>query len=136
MAVVSWNPAKLGVMIVDDQPAARGMLKKILKEMQIEHVFEAANGREAMRFLDNTPDMIDIVICDWNMPTVSGIDLLKQVRSTGSEVPFLMVTGRADKESVVEARESGVTGYIAKPYSSTQLEAKMRIALSKGGKAN
>ncbi len=131
---MSWNPGKLGVMIIDDQPAARNLLKKMLKELQIEEVFEAANGQEAMRFLDSAPDMIDLVICDWNMPSVSGIELLKQVRSTGSQIPFLMVTGRADKDSVVEAKGAGVSGYIAKPFSQTQLEAKMRIVVSQSAR--
>jgi two-component system, chemotaxis family, chemotaxis protein CheY len=124
------NLAELGIMIVDDQQAARSMLKKMLKEIQIHQVFEASNGREALRLLDSAPDMISLILCDWNMANVSGIELLRQVRSVRSEVPFLMVTGRADKESVLEAKEAGVSGYISKPYSQAQLEAKIRVALS------
>jgi two-component system chemotaxis response regulator CheY len=126
-----WNPAKLSVMVIDDQPAARSMLKKMLKEMQINQVFEAGNGREALRLLDSAPEMIDMVICDWNMPGMSGIDLLRQVRSVGFDVPFLMVTGRADKESVIEAKDAGVSAYVSKPFSQTQLEAKMRVVMTK-----
>ena len=127
----AWNPSQLRVMIIDDQAAARGMVKKMLKDMNINQVYEAANGRDGLKMLDTAPDMVDLVICDWNMPTVTGIDLLRQVRSVGFEIPFLMLTGRADAESVVEARDAGVSGYIAKPFSRDQLEAKMRIVMSK-----
>ena len=88
-----WNPTKLGVMVVDDQPAARSMLKKMLKEMSIQQVFEAPNGRDALSFIDSAPEMVDLVLCDWNMPGMSGLDFLRQVRSVGLEIPFLMVTG-------------------------------------------
>jgi two-component system chemotaxis response regulator CheY len=124
------NLAELGIMIVDDQQAARGMLKKMLKELQIHQVFEASNGREALKLLDSAPDMINLILCDWNMANVSGIELLRQVRSVRSEVPFLMVTGRADRESVLEAKDAGVSGYISKPFSQIQLEAKIRVVLS------
>jgi two-component system chemotaxis response regulator CheY len=127
----AWNPAKLNVVVIDDQPAARGMLKKMLTEMRIHQVFEAGDGREALRLLDSAPEMIDLVICDWNMPTMTGIDLLRQVRAAGFDAPFLMVTGRADKESATEAKEAGVSGYISKPFSQTQLEAKMRVVVTK-----
>jgi DNA-binding response OmpR family regulator len=127
----AWNPSQLRVMIIDDQAAARGMLKKMLKDMQVNQVYEAANGRDGLKFLDTAPDMIDLVICDWNMPTVTGIELLRQVRSVGFDIPFLMLTGRADAESVIEARDAGVSGYIAKPFSRDQLEAKLRIVMSK-----
>ena len=124
------NLSELGIMIVDDQQAARVMLKKMLKELQIHQVFEAPNGREALKLLDSAPDMINLILCDWNMANVSGIELLRQVRSVRSEVPFLMVTGRADRESILEAKDAGVSGYIAKPFSQIQLEAKIRVVLS------
>ncbi len=77
--------------------------------------------------------MVDLVLCDWNMPGMSGLDFLRQVRSVGLEIPFLMVTGRADKESVIEAKDAGVSAYIAKPFSQTQLEAKLRILVARKG---
>jgi len=132
----AWNPAKLNVIVIDDQQAARSMLKKMLKEMQIHQVFEAGDGREALRLLDSAPEMIDLVICDWNMPAMTGIELLREVRGVGFDVPFLMVTGRADKESAAEAKEAGVSGYISKPFSQTQLEAKMRVVVTKQRVAN
>jgi two-component system chemotaxis response regulator CheY len=127
----AWNPSQLRLMIIDDQAAARSMLKKMLKDMQINQVYESTTAQEGLKLLDNAPDMVDLVICDWNMPGMTGIDLLRQVRSVGSEVPFLLLTGRSDADSVIEARDAGVSGYIAKPYSRDQLEAKIRIVMSK-----
>jgi two-component system chemotaxis response regulator CheY len=127
----TWNPSQLRVMIIDDQIAARGMLKKMLKDIQINQVYESATAQDGLKLLDQAPDMVDLVICDWNMPGMTGIELLRQVRSVGSEVPFLLLTGRSDVDSVIEARDAGVSGYIAKPYSRDQLEAKIRIVMSK-----
>lgn len=126
-----WHPEQLGVLIVDDQVSARSMVKKMLKELRINQVFDAGNGRDALRLLDSAPEMIHIIICDWNMPNMSGIELLRQVRSVGMEVPFLMVTGRADKESVIEAKDAGVSAYISKPFSQVQLEAKLRSVIAR-----
>ena len=84
-----------------------------------------------MVFTDNAMDMIDIVICDWNMPKLSGIDLLKQMRSVYPDVPFLMITGRSDMDSVSLAKSSGVTAYIRKPFSPAHLEIKLRVIKSK-----
>jgi CheY-like chemotaxis protein len=131
LAMSVWNPTKLGVVVVDDQPAARSMMKKMLKELNIQQVFEAANGRDALALIDSAPEMVDIILCDWNMPNMTGLDFLRQVRSVGLDIPFLMITGRADKESVIEAKDAGVTAYIAKPFSQMQLEAKLRLTVGK-----
>jgi CheY-like chemotaxis protein len=131
MRMTVWNPAKLGVMVVDDQAAARGLLKKMLKEMKIDQVFEAPSGRNALALIDSAPEMVDIILCDWNMPSMSGLDFLRQVRSVGLDIPFLMITGRADKESIIEAKDAGVSAYIAKPFSKAQLEAKLRVVVSR-----
>ncbi len=129
--MADWHPEQVGVLIVDDQSSARSMVKKMLKELRINQVFEAANGRDALRLLDSAPEMIHLIICDWNMPNVTGIELLRQVRSVGIEVPFLMITGRADKESVIAAKDAGVSAYISKPYSQVQLEAKLRSVVAR-----
>ena len=126
-----WHPEELGILVVDDQVSARSMVKKMLKELRINQVFDASNGREALRLLDSAPEMIHVIICDWNMPNMTGIELLRQVRSVGIDVPFLMVTGRADKESVIEAKDAGVSAYISKPFSQVQLEAKLRSVIAR-----
>src|SRR5262249_29512720 len=119
------------LLLVDDQSSARVMARKMLKELGLSQVFEAPNGREAMKLLDGAGDMIDLIMCDWNMPEMTGLELLQQVRSLGLDIPFLMVTGRADMDSVMEAKGAGVSAYIAKPFSQLQLEAKLRATAAR-----
>ena len=119
------------ILVVEDQPDARAMVRGMLSEMGITQIFEASDGREAMTFTDTAMDMIDVVICDWNMPKMTGIDLLRQMRTVMPDVPFLMLTGRGDIDSVAEAKSCGVTAYIRKPFSPANLEIKLRVIKSK-----
>jgi two-component system chemotaxis response regulator CheY len=121
---------KLKVLIVDDQSDARSMVRGMLSDLGITQIFEASDGKEAMTFTDAAIDMIDVVICDWNMPRMTGIDLLRQMRSVMPDMPFLMLTGRGDMDSVTEAKSSGVTAYIRKPFSPANLEIKLRVIKS------
>lgn len=122
---------KLKVLIVDDQSDARSMVRGMLMELGITQIFEATDGKEAMTFTDAAMDMIDVVICDWNMPKMTGIDLLRQMRSVMPDIPFLMLTGRGDLDSVAQAKSCGVTAYIRKPFSPANLEIKLRVIKSK-----
>ena len=115
------------ILLVEDQAEARAMMRNMLLEMGVNQIFEAPDGREALKFIDNAFDFIDLIICDWNMPAMSGVELLRQLRTVDPSMPFLMVTGRTDLESVIEAKSSGVTAYIRKPFSAKQLEAKLKI---------
>lgn len=124
----------LKVLIVEDQAEARQMMRQMMIEMGITQMFEASDGREALSFVDSAYDFIDMIICDWNMPEMSGVEFLRQLRTVDSEMPFLMVTGRGDKDSVIEAKGSGVSGYIRKPFSPVQLEAKLRVLYMKSQK--
>lgn len=121
----------LKVLIVEDQQDARAMLRNMLMELGINQVFESSDGREALRFMDSAFDFVNLIICDWNMPGMTGVEFLRQLRSVDPETPFLMVTGRSDMDSVVEAKAAGVTGYIRKPFSPRQLEAKLRIIMQR-----
>jgi CheY-like chemotaxis protein len=121
----------LKVLLVEDQKEARAMIRNMMLEMGITQIFEASDGREALSFIDAAFDFIDIVVCDWNMPSMSGVEFLRQLRTVDPDMPFLMVTGRSDMDSVIEAKSSGVTGYIGKPFSASQLEAKLRIILQR-----
>ena len=121
----------LKILIVEDQKEARSMLRNMLIELGVTQIFDASDGREAMDFIDSAFDMIDVIVCDWNMPKMSGVELLRQLRTVEPDMPFLMITGRGDMESVMEAKTSGVTGYIRKPFSSKELEAKLRIIMQK-----
>jgi DNA-binding NtrC family response regulator len=122
---------KIRVLIVDDQQEMRSMIKGMLMDMGITQTFEASDGKEALSFSDAALDMVDVVICDWNMPKLSGVEFLRQMRSVSPEMPFLMITGRSDVDSVAEAKASGVTAYIRKPFSPAQLETKLRVIKTK-----
>jgi two-component system, chemotaxis family, chemotaxis protein CheY len=122
---------KLRVLIVEDQMDMRSIIRNMLTEMGMTQIFEATDGREALTFTDMAQDMIDVIICDWNLPKLAGIDVLKQLRSVNPDLPFLMLTGRGDLQSVTEARASGVTAYIRKPFSPAQLEVKLRVIQQK-----
>ena len=123
--------SSMKILVVEDQSEARAMMRNMLMELGISQIFEAPDGHQALKFIDNAFDFVDLIICDWNMPTMTGVELLRQLRTVDAEMPFLMVTGRSDLESVVEAKSSGVTGYIRKPFSAKQLEAKLKIILYK-----
>lgn len=121
--------ADLRLLIVDDQSEARVLLKNMLGELGVTQIFECPDGRQALMFIDTAFDFVDMIICDWNMPGLTGVELLRQLRTVYPNVPFLMITGRTDMDSVIEAKSSGVTGYIRKPFSIAQLEAKLRIIM-------
>jgi len=114
------------VLAVDDQSPALKVLQMSLKELGVNQIFTADNGYEALQFLGSCGDLVNVVICDWNMPKLTGIELLTQIRTVDPDIPFLMVTGRADHESVMEAKINGVSAYIAKPYSVNELEKKLQ----------
>ena len=117
----------LKILVVEDNLQARTMIRMICKELGINQVFTANDGKEALDFLGACDDLVDIIICDWNMPRLTGLELLHQVRTADPDMPFLMLTGLADMDSVVAAREGGVSGYLRKPFSPEQLEAELRF---------
>lgn len=127
--------AKVSALIVDDAPFIRDLVKKALRGqfpgLQIE---EAVNGRKAQQVLSRQG--FDLILCDWEMPEMSGLELLQWFRGQpGSEkTPFIMVTSRGDKENVIEAIQSGVSDYIGKPFTNDQLSAKVKKALHRSGK--
>lgn len=121
------NMEDLKILLVEDQQEARAMIRAMLGTLGITQIFEAKDGREALSFVDSAFDFVDMIICDWNMPSMTGVEFLRQLRTVDQEVPFLMITGRSDIESVSEAKSIGVSGYIRKPFSPQQLEAKLRI---------
>lgn len=115
------------VLIVEDNQDTQSTIRLLLNQIGVGQVSAARNGKEAVVLLgDNIENQpFDLILCDWNMPTMSGVELLQHVRSANCEVPFLMITARGDADSIHEAKESGVSGYILKPFSLQQLEKKM-----------
>jgi YesN/AraC family two-component response regulator len=118
----------LCVLIVDDEPSVTRLLKTLLSDMQVTQVFTAEDGREALNFLGEMGLGIDVIICDWNMPNMTGLDLLKQVRTVDNDVRFVMMTGRGDLDSVKVARDHGIDSYLRKPFSPEQLQKKLQTS--------
>ena len=126
---------KVSVLVVDDAPFIRDLVKKGLRDhfpgLQIE---EAVNGRKAQQLLAR--QAVDLILCDWEMPELSGIELLAWCRAQEAlkTTPFIMVTSRGDKDNVVQAIQAGVSDFIGKPFSNDQLVSKVKKALSRAGK--
>ena len=119
----------LKILVVDDDQSTLHLIKRMLHDLGIVTLFTSRNGAEALRLLGSFDgqDLINVVLCDWQMPNMSGIEVLKQIRSCDPDLPFLMITGLADVDSVVEAKAYSVTGYIKKPFSMDELRKKLRI---------
>lgn len=117
---------KIRILVVDDFATMRKVIRNLLKQIGYENVVEAENGQIAMKTLKS--QQVDFIVSDWNMPTMSGLELLKAVRADGdlSKTPFLMVTAEALKENVIEAVKAGVNNYIVKPFTAEVLEDKIK----------
>lgn len=122
---------KLRIMLVEDQPDTSKMIKNMLLELGITQVYTSPDGQKAMEFMDSADDFVDLIMCDWNMPRVTGIELLRQLRTVYPALPFLMVTARGDIDSVVVAKEAGVSGFIRKPFSLDELKQKLIKTMTK-----
>ena len=113
-------------MVVDDNEHARKLLTMVLERLGIYKVIAAENGLEAQNILASMEGHVDLIICDWNMPTMSGMDLLRQVRWGYPELPFIMVTANADLQSARAAKEEGASDFIAKPVTASAVEERLR----------
>ena len=113
------------VMIVDDYNTMLRILRNLLRQLEITTVDEAMNGQEALEQLRRNP--ADLIISDWNMTPMTGLDLLKSVRSDASlrRTPFIMVTAESKTENVIAAKQAGVSNYIVKPFNAETLRAKI-----------
>jgi CheY-like chemotaxis protein len=122
----------LKVLLVDDMPQAAKLLQMVLNGLGVHQVFIAHDGMAAQEFLDAADDdeQVDLIVCDWKMPRMSGLALLRQVRTVYPEMPFMMVTGNAEAESVKEAIELGVDAYITKPFSPRQVQEKLLVMMN------
>lgn len=127
--------SKVSVLVVDDASFIRDLVKKGLRSYFPGIVTdEAVNGRKAQQILAN--QTFDLILCDWEMPEMSGLELLVWFRQQPqyAKVPFIMVTSRGDKENVVQAIQAGVSDYIGKPFTNEQLITKVKKALSRTGR--
>ena len=113
------------ILVVDDMSTMRRIVKNIMKQLGFVNVEEAENGEEALIKL--RADSFGFIISDWNMPVMTGIELLRAVRADEKlkTIPLLMVTAEAQKENLIEAIQAGVSNYIVKPFTAEVLQEKM-----------
>ena len=127
--------SKVNVLVVDDAPFIRDLVRKCLRNAFPGMVIEdAVNGRKAMAMLGK--ERFDLVLCDWEMPEMSGLELLTWCRQQPEykDLQFIMVTSRGDKENVIQAIQAGVSDFVGKPFTNEQLLTKVKKSLTKLGK--
>jgi len=113
------------ILIVDDFSTMRRIIKNLLRDLGFTNTAEADDGSTALPLLQN--GNFDFLVTDWNMPGMTGIELLKAVRADDrlKDMPILMVTAEAKREQIVEAAQAGVNGYVVKPFTAAVLKEKI-----------
>ena len=120
-------------LIVDDSQIMRRIIVSVLKKAGVNDIAEVANGQEALDALKADKD-IGLVLLDWNMPVMTGIETLKHIRTTNKQLPVVMVTTESEKERVVEAIKAGANDYMLKPFNPDDVLEKLRKYLESTGK--
>lgn len=123
----------LKILVVDDFPTMRRIIRNLLKDLGYENVDEAEDGVMGLEKLRN--GSFDFVVSDWNMPNLDGLEMLKQIRADANlnALPVLMVTAEAKKENIIAAAQAGASGYVVKPFTAATLEEKLNKIFEKMG---
>ena len=126
------NP-NMNILIVDDHKTMLRIVRNILTQLSLKNIDEASDGQEALQKLAR--NKYDLVLSDWNMEPMTGLQLLQFVRKDSTyghiNVPFIMITAEARPENVIEAKKAGVDNYVTKPFNAETLESKIRNVLLK-----
>jgi two-component system chemotaxis response regulator CheY len=124
----------MSILVVDDFPTMRRIVRSLLKELGFTNVDEAEDGQDALAKLRG--GKFEFVVSDWNMPNLDGLEMLKQIREDGAlkSLPVLMVTAEAKKENIIAAAQAGANGYVVKPFTAATLEEKLNKIFEKLGK--
>ncbi len=119
----------MNVLIVDDYKTMLRIIENLLKQLGFKNIHQATDGSMALKVLREVP--IGLVISDWNMQPMTGLQLLKEVRAdaTLKPTPFIMITAESKTENVVAAKEAGVSNYIVKPFNAETLKQKISAVL-------
>jgi two-component system chemotaxis response regulator CheY len=121
-------------LVVDDFSTMRRIVRNLLKELGFSNVDEAEDGQVALHKLKN--GQFDFVVTDWNMPNMTGIELLRAIRADVQlkHLPVMMVTAEAKKENIIEAATAGASSYIVKPFTAATLDEKLKKVFASMGK--
>ena len=119
-----YNP-NMRVLVVDDFSTMRRIVRNILRQLGFNNVVEADDGTTAWEVLNR--EKVEFIVSDWNMPQMTGIDLLRKVRASEqfADIPFLMVTAEAQQENIIEAVQAKVSNYIVKPFTADTMKQKI-----------
>jgi len=122
---------KMYVLVVDDFPTMRKIIRNLLEQLGFSNIGEAENGADALRKMRDTAHKFGLVISDWNMEPMTGLQLLKEVRADNGlkTTPFIMITAENKTENVIAAKEAGVNNYIVKPFNAATLKSKIEAVL-------
>jgi two-component system chemotaxis response regulator CheY len=122
---------EMRILVVDDFPTMRRIVRTLLKELGYNNIEEAEDGAIALGKLRS--GSFDFVVSDWNMPNMDGLEMLKSIRADAalSALPVLMVTAEAKKENVIAAAQAGANGYVVKPFTAATLDEKLNKVLEK-----
>jgi two-component system chemotaxis response regulator CheY len=115
------------ILVVDDYQTMIRIIKNLLKQLGFINIDEATDGGMALEKI--AAKQYGLIISDWNMEPMTGLDLLKDIRGKGNKVPFIMVTAESKTENVLAAREAGVNNYIVKPFNADTLKTKLTSVL-------
>ena len=123
------NPdiSKVSVLVVDDHPLILKMVDHLLKAMGIKNIVLAADGSIAFQHILERSKPFNIIICDWHMPVIDGLELLTRVRAQKLRSLFIMLTSNGSKEAITEALEAGVDSYIVKPIDVGDVQKRIAV---------
>lgn len=132
-------PSDTRILIIDDMQTIRDLVKAQLRSMGYTSIVECSNGEEALQYLikhNTSKQHVQLVISDWNMPKMSGLELLKQVRANPEflTLPFVLLTSESERDQVTEAVLAGVSQYVVKPFSAKIFEDKLKTVWAKHNK--
>jgi len=111
------------ILIADDSSTMRRIVVKVLNDLGFKDTIEAGDGAQAVKAA--TAD-VGLILMDWNMPELAGIDAVRQIRAAGNKTPIVMVTTEAEKRRVIEAIQAGINDYLVKPFTPEQLKEKIQ----------
>ena len=119
----------MNILVVDDYKTMLRILRNLLRQLNFSNIEEASDGNAALKKLRDVS--IDLIISDWHMEPMTGIELLREVRGAGKlkHIPFIMITAESKSENVIAAKEAGVSNYIVKPFNAETLKSKMASVL-------
>jgi DNA-binding response OmpR family regulator len=118
-------PGAMTVLLIEDQKQSRELVAYMLQSLGVANVAQSPGGVDAIDQLRAVQQPFDLVLCDWMMPGVDGLGVLTELKKRWPETPFLMMTARADQASVAEAISAGVAGYLRKPFTMQDLQARL-----------